>query len=88
MVTVLSMTLNCSLSTQHNIMITLTYKEFHTMLECMDTYGGSFVKSLAVCLRYADPDNRNALLNALPKVVAKYGPGNQFQTKQLTSANV
>ena len=55
------------------------------MIARMDSYGGSFVSSIAQALRFADPKNRQRLLDAFPDLVQKYGPQGQFaQTKQLT----
>jgi hypothetical protein len=55
------------------------------MITLMDQYGGSFVSAIAQALRYADPTNRQRLLDAFPELVAKYGPDTKFaQTKQLT----
>jgi 2-oxo-4-hydroxy-4-carboxy--5-ureidoimidazoline (OHCU) decarboxylase len=48
------------------------------MITLMDQYGGSFVSSIAQALRYADPNNRQRLLDAFPDLVAKYGPGTKF----------
>ena len=57
--------------------------ELHAMITLMDQYGGSFVSSIAQALRYADPTNRQRLLDAFPDLVAKYGPGTKFaQTLQ------
>ena len=59
--------------------------ELHAMITLMDQYGGSFVSSIAQALRYADPTNRQRLLDAFPDLVTKYGPGTRFnQVKQLT----
>jgi len=59
--------------------------ELHAMIARMDTYGGSFVSSIAQALRFADPKNRQTLLDAFPDLVQKYGPQGQFpQVKQLT----
>ena len=59
--------------------------ELHAMIARMDTYGGSFVSSIAQALRFADPTNRQTLLDAFPDLVQKYGPQGQFaQVKQLT----
>ena len=53
------------------------------MITLMDQYGGSFVSSIAQALRYADPNNRQRLLDAFPDLVAKYGPSSNFaQVKQ------
>ena len=53
------------------------------MITLMDQYGGSFVSALAQALRYADPTNRQRLLDAFPDLVAKYGPSSSFaQVKQ------
>jgi 2-oxo-4-hydroxy-4-carboxy--5-ureidoimidazoline (OHCU) decarboxylase len=59
--------------------------ELHNMIMVMDQYGGSFVSSIAQALRYADPTNRQRLLDAFPELIAKYGPGTKFaQARQLT----
>ena len=42
-------------------------------LEAMDTYGGSFVKSLAKCCRHADPRNLSTLKTAFEGYFAQYG---------------
>ena len=53
------------------------------MITLMDQYGGSFVSAIAQALRYADPTNRQRLLDAFPDLVAKYGPSSSFaQVKQ------
>jgi 2-oxo-4-hydroxy-4-carboxy--5-ureidoimidazoline (OHCU) decarboxylase len=58
--------------------------ELHAMIARMDSYGGSFVSSIAQALRFADPKNRQRLLDAFPDLVQKYGPDSQFnKTKQL-----
>ena len=78
------MTLNCPcpISTQ-----SMNSAQFHAMTECMQTYGGTFVSHLAIALRYADPENRQKILNALPEIVNKYGPTSQFM-KSKTLAEV
>ena len=48
------------------------------MTSLMQTYGGTFLSHLATALRYADPVNRQKILDAFPDLVAKYGPGSQF----------
>jgi hypothetical protein len=63
----------------------MTSTQLTSMIALMDQYGGSFVSSIAQALRYADPTNRQRLLDAFPDLVAKYGPGTKFaQAKQLT----
>lgn len=63
----------------------MTNTELHAMIACMDTYGGSFVSSIAQALRFADPKNRQRLLDAFPDLVQKYGPNSPFnKSKQLT----
>ena len=53
------------------------------MVMVMDQYGGSFVSSIAQALRFADPVNRQRLIDAFPDLVAKYGPSTEFtQVKQ------
>ena len=54
------------------------------MITLMDQYGGSFVSSIAQALRYADPNNRQRLLDAFPELVAKYGPDTKFAQAQQT----
>lgn len=46
--------------------------DFILMLDMMDTYGGSFVRSLASLLRKADRGNRGKLLDAFPEFVREY----------------
>ena len=59
--------------------------ELHAMIACMDTYGGAFVSSIAQALRFADPKNRQRLLDAFPDIVQKYGPTGPFnKSNQLT----
>jgi hypothetical protein len=61
----------------------MTSTQLSSMITLMDQYGGSFVSSIAQALRYADPTNRQRLLDAFPDIVAKYGPGTKFaQVKQ------
>lgn len=48
------------------------------MIALMEKYGGSFVTAIAQALRYADPANRQRLLNAFPDLVEKYGPNTKF----------
>ncbi len=42
------------------------------MIEAMEKYGGSFVKALAVCMVYADPNNYNKLCTAFYQYVSEY----------------
>ena len=75
------MSLNSSTSPQHNPMdtiIILNNTELHAMIARMDSYGGSFVSSIAQALRFADPKNRQRLLDAFPDLVEKYGPNTKF----------
>ena len=46
--------------------------EIYTALQNMDRFGGSFVQSLAVCYRKADPDNQTILYNAFEHLFFKY----------------
>jgi 2-oxo-4-hydroxy-4-carboxy--5-ureidoimidazoline (OHCU) decarboxylase len=76
------MSLNSSIPTQPKLM---TSTELHAMIARMDSYGGSFVSSIAQALRFADPKNRQRLLDAFPDLVQQYGPDSQFaKAKQLT----
>lgn len=45
--------------------------EFH-ILEAMDQYGGSFVKSLAECYRRADPANKKKLMSVFEEYFQEY----------------
>ena len=49
------------------------------MTETMTKYGGKFVSTMANALRYADPTNRQRILDAFPDLVQRYGPGSAFQ---------
>ena len=61
----------------------MTSTQLTSMITLMDQYGGSFVSALAQALRYADPTNRQRLLDAFPDLVVKYGPSSSFvQVKQ------
>lgn len=42
------------------------------IVENMEKYGGSFVKSLANCLRHADRQNREKLIRAFPEYWDSY----------------
>jgi len=62
----------------------MTSTQLHAMITLMDQYGGSFVSALAQALRYADPNNRQRLLDAFPDLVAKYGPSSSFAQARQT----
>jgi 2-oxo-4-hydroxy-4-carboxy--5-ureidoimidazoline (OHCU) decarboxylase len=62
----------------------MTSTQLSAMITLMDQYGGSFVSALAQALRYADPTNRQRLLDAFPDLVAKYGPGTKFAQARQT----
>lgn len=65
----------------------MTYEEFHQLTENM-MKGGSFVSTLAQALRYADPNNRERLLNAFPELVARYGPNGMFETARVMAQSL
>jgi len=69
------MTLNCPcpITTQP-----MNSSQLFAMTALMETYGGTFVSSISQALRYADPVNRQKLLDAFPDLVEKYGPNSQF----------
>jgi len=69
------MTLNCPCPTATQPM---TPTETYQLTVRMETYGGKFISSLAVAIRYADSINKNKLLAAFPEIVAKYGPKSAF----------
>ena len=46
--------------------------QIYTALENMDRFGGSFVQSLAICYKKADPDNQTILYNAFEHLFFKY----------------
>ena len=59
--------------------------ELTAMICLMQSHGGSFVNAIAQALRFADPVNRQRLLDAFPDLVQKYGPTSAFmQPKQFT----
>ena len=54
----------------------MTKHFIYKALENMDRFGGSFVQSLAVCYRKADPDNQTILYNAFEYLFFKYAKFN------------
>ena len=56
----------------------MTPSEFHELTNLMQQHGGKFVQSLAATLRYADPINRQKILDSFPDLVLKYGPTSMF----------
>jgi hypothetical protein len=56
----------------------MTDSEIFDMTERMLQYGGSFIQSLAICIRRADSVNKQKLLDAFPEYVEEYGPNSQF----------
>ena len=56
----------------------MTPSEFHQLTDLMQQHGGKFVQSLATTLRYADPLNRQKILDSFPDLVLKYGPMSMF----------
>lgn len=46
--------------------------DMEAIVEAMETYGGSFVKSLAECVRRADHVNRARLILAFPEYFKQY----------------
>jgi len=56
----------------------MNYDELWKMISRMEKYGGSFVQALANAFKYADPTNREKLLNAFPDYVNQYGPNSTF----------
>jgi len=57
----------------------MTPNEFQATLLCMETFGGSFARSLAPALRCADPSNRQRIWDAFPHLLEEYGPNGRFQ---------
>ena len=47
-------------------------EELFKIVEAMEQYGGSFVKSLAVCFYRADANNLIKLQNAFPNYIEEY----------------
>jgi len=47
-------------------------QQIYTALDNMDRFGGSFITSLAVCYRKADPNNQTILLNSFESTFIKY----------------
>ena len=50
----------------------LSKNQIYIALDNMNRFGGSFVASLAVCYRKADPDNQTVLFNAFEATFTKY----------------
>jgi len=50
----------------------LTKQQIYTALDNMDRFGGSFIASLAVCYRKADPNNQTILFNSFESTFIKY----------------
>jgi len=50
----------------------LTEDQISVALSNMDKFGGSFIQSLAVCYRKADPDNKDILTFVFAKYFIKY----------------
>lgn len=48
---------------------------------CMERFGGTFCVNLAAAMRYADPYNRQRIMNAFPEIIEKYGPTGPFQKR-------
>ncbi len=57
----------------------MNHDDLHATLLCMERFGGTFCTKLAAAMRYADPSNRQKILNAFPEIVEKYGPTGPFQ---------
>lgn len=53
-------------------------REIYLMITRMEKYGGLFVSNLANALRYADPTNKERILNAFPEYIEEYGPGSKY----------
>ena len=79
------MTLNCLRPIAIQLM---TPTETYQLTVCMETYGGKFISSLAVAIRYADPVNKHKLLAAFPEIVAKYGPKSVLNSADRQPAEV
>ncbi len=47
-------------------------EEEYKIVECMEKYGGSFVKSLAQCFRHADSDNFKKLVTTFSEYWENY----------------
>jgi hypothetical protein len=63
----------------------MNQSELTAMICLMQSHGGSFVGAIAQALRFADPVNRQRLIDAFPDIIEKYGPTSAFmQPKQLT----
>jgi hypothetical protein len=73
------MTLNCLRSIAFQLM---NQAQLTAMICLMQSHGGSFVSAFANTLRYADPVNRQRLLDAFPDLVEQYGPTSRFMRPQ------
>jgi hypothetical protein len=59
----------------------MTPQETHATMLCMERFGGTFCVNLAAAMRYADPYNRQRIMNAFPEIIEKYGPTGPFQKR-------
>jgi hypothetical protein len=59
----------------------LTPSELHATLLCMERYGGTFCTNLAAAMRYADPNNKQRIMDAFPELIETYGPTGRFQRR-------
>jgi hypothetical protein len=59
----------------------MTHDELHATMLCMERFGGTFCSNLAAAMRYADPSNRQRIMNAFPEIIEKYGPTGPFQRR-------
>jgi hypothetical protein len=50
----------------------MTRDELLSIIEKMEQYGGSFAKSLAIAMRYADSNNLQRIVNAFPELIESY----------------
>lgn len=64
-----------------NFMVDARNQDFKLMvIDNMETYGGSFVKALAECMRRADRENLYKLASSFTNYIVDYQPHN-FQEK-------
>jgi hypothetical protein len=65
----------------------MTHDEKVHTAAAMRTYGGGFVKALAMALLQADDNNAAIIVDGFPVYMAKYGPGSEFYAAAVKDSN-
>tara|TARA_B100001093_G_C26757767_1_gene984218 strand:+ start:588 stop:809 length:222 start_codon:yes stop_codon:yes gene_type:complete len=63
----------------------MTTEELMETIDRMETYGGSFIRSMAKTLFFADPINSKKILDAFPEIQLTYGPNSNFHLQEVAA---